>query len=74
MSGGITNSQFAVFSLQWAVVKMKTKIIRSQTKETIKLISDEEREDTGLLIMMMETNRTKLVTREKVMKKLNQIN
>ena len=74
MSGGITNNQFAIFSLQWAVVKMKTKIIRSQTKETIKLISDEEREDTGLLIMMMETNRTKLVTREKVMKKLNQIN
>jgi hypothetical protein len=53
---------------------MKTKIIRSQTKEKVKFLSNEEKEDIGLLKMMMEANRTELVTREVVMKKLNQAN
>jgi hypothetical protein len=36
-----------------------------------KVITDEEKEDLGLLMMMKETDRNEKVSREEVMKKLN---
>jgi hypothetical protein len=39
-----------------------------------KVITDEEKEDMGLLMMMKEADRNKKATREEVMKKLNSPN
>jgi hypothetical protein len=36
-----------------------------------KVITDEEKEDLGLLMMMKEADRSEKVSREEVMKKLN---
>jgi len=36
-----------------------------------KIITDEEKEDFGLLMMMKEADRSEKVSREEVMKKLN---
>jgi len=36
-----------------------------------KVISEEEKEDMGLLIMMKEVDRDEIVSRDEVMKKLN---
>lgn len=38
---------------------------------TSKVISDEEKEDLGLLLMMKEADRNDKVSRDEIMKKLN---
>jgi hypothetical protein len=38
---------------------------------SLKVITDEEKEDLGLLMMMKEADRSEKVSREEVMKKLN---
>jgi hypothetical protein len=54
--------------------KDEAKIITDLLKKmniSSKVISDEEKEDLGLLLMMKEADRDEKVSREEVMKKLN---
>lgn len=64
---------------------MESIVINPKTKDEAKLITDllsrmnisskviteEEKEDIGLLMMMKEVDRNEIVSREEVMKKLN---
>jgi hypothetical protein len=64
---------------------MESIVINPKTKDEVKLITDllermnisskviseEEKEDMGLLIMMKEVDRNEIVSRAEVMKKLN---
>ena len=67
---------------------MESIVINPKTKDEVKLITDllermnisskviseEEKEDMGLLIMMKEVDRNEIVSRAEVMKKLNSWN
>ena len=76
MSGAITSSfQFAVFSLQLALCNdnilcdMKD-AINSKPITGNQEITDDELEDAALLKLMMEVDRSDLVSREEIIEKL----
>lgn len=54
--------------------KIEAKIITDLLEKmniSSKIITDEEKEDLGLLMMMKETDRNEKVSRDEVIKKLN---
>lgn len=53
-------------------VKIVTELLKRMNISS-KVITDEEKEDMGLLMMMKETDRNEKVSREEVMKKLNSL-
>jgi hypothetical protein len=54
-------------------VKIVTELLKRMNISS-KVITDEEKEDMGLLMMMKEADRNEKVSREEVMKKLNSPN
>lgn len=64
-------SAFEETSVKAIMEKAVSFYVEYKEKERLKALSDEEREDLGLLLLMQQSDRTQVVSREDVMNSLD---
>lgn len=66
-------SAFEEMSVKSLMEKAVSYFVEHKEKERLNSLSEEEREDLGLLLLMQQADRTETVTEEEVMAELNKI-
>ena len=64
-------SVFEEMSVKSVMEKAVSFYVEYKEKERLKELSDDEKEDLGLLLLMQQSDRTETVSREEVMKALD---
>jgi len=64
-------SAFEEISVKSVMEKAVSFYVEHKEKERLKSLSDEEKEDLGLLLLMQQSNRDDVVTREEIMNVLD---
>lgn len=65
-------SAFENMSVKALMEKAISFFVEQKEKERLNALSDEEKEDLGLLLLMQQADRTETVSREEVMKALEE--
>ena len=64
-------SAFEEISVKSVMEKAVTFYVEYKEKERLRALSDEEKEDLGLLLLMQQSDRTDIVSREEIMNALD---